>query len=612
MDVGSVEKNLLSRGMPKGMPKMPMSQDIVDAAKKKEAEQLKKNMEEFSEKAREKFKFIEAIALAPQQASKLIEDEFEIAEVDVKRGLVHAMVVIPEKKFKDIAKIKLELVEIAKKINEKFWIHIFSPVDFWNFGLDSKFEIFEAFCMSVPIYDKSGLLASLRVSHVHKSLVLRKFEKYVTTYVLGGSLVRGEAKKESDVDVFIVIDDTDVRRMSRYELLDRLRGIIHSYSGEAMAMAGAKVDFNIQVYLLTDFWEQVKDAHPVMFTFIRDGIPLYDRGAFLPWKSLLKSGRIKPSPEAIDMFMNTGDKMKENVDKRIFEIAIHDFYWGTLTPAQGLLMLYGQAPQGPKDTVNLFREIFVKKEKLIEEKYVDILEEIVLKIYKAYEHGKVKAGDIDGVRLDRLFKEVLDFNARLKDLRKQIDERMQEKGIQDVYENLFGMIGALVNKKEEAAIIRAFDSEYIKKGNFPKRYLENVKYVAKVKKDVLAKKPQGKAKVDEKHVWKMGREVDRARKASAEVTNALMEYNQRCDFLSMDRSRFLIKGKSLDGEVFFLDDVFVVLEGKVQKLEKSKLVDVAPEELQKQILSSKGKDKKINHKALGTLEKIFGEFELVY
>jgi hypothetical protein len=143
MDVGSVEKNLLNRGMPKGVPQMPMSQQIADTAKKKEAEQLKKNMEEFSEKAREKFKFIEAIAMAPSQASKLIEDEFEINEEDVKRGLIHSMVVIPEKKYKDIAKIKLELVDIAKKINDKLWVHIFSPVDFWNFGLDSKFDVFE-------------------------------------------------------------------------------------------------------------------------------------------------------------------------------------------------------------------------------------------------------------------------------------------------------------------------------------------------------------------------------------------------------------------------------------------------------------------------------------
>ena len=35
-----------------------------------------------------------------------------------------------------------------------------------------------------------------------------------------------EETKTSDVDVF-VIDDTDVKRMSRLELLEKLRGIIY-------------------------------------------------------------------------------------------------------------------------------------------------------------------------------------------------------------------------------------------------------------------------------------------------------------------------------------------------------------------------------------------------
>jgi len=54
--------------------------------------------------------------------------------------------------------------------------------------------------MSFPIIDK-GILSHLRVAQIHKSLVLKKFEKYVTSYVMGGSLTTGTAKKESDVDV---------------------------------------------------------------------------------------------------------------------------------------------------------------------------------------------------------------------------------------------------------------------------------------------------------------------------------------------------------------------------------------------------------------------------
>ena len=63
---------------------------------------------------------------------------------------------------------------------------------------------FSAIAISFPLYDK-GILGALRVAEIHKSLVLQKFERYVVSYVIGGSLVRGEAVKTSDVDVFVII-----------------------------------------------------------------------------------------------------------------------------------------------------------------------------------------------------------------------------------------------------------------------------------------------------------------------------------------------------------------------------------------------------------------------
>jgi hypothetical protein len=82
----------------------------------------------------------------------------------------------------------------------KIWLNIITPVDLWNYCLDSKFDIVEAMGMCYPLHDK-GILGALRVAQIHKSLCLRKFEKYIYSYVIGGSLVRGETKPTSDVDV---------------------------------------------------------------------------------------------------------------------------------------------------------------------------------------------------------------------------------------------------------------------------------------------------------------------------------------------------------------------------------------------------------------------------
>jgi predicted nucleotidyltransferase len=611
----SVEQNISNSYVPKSkLGNLPI-QNPLESEMQKKMDEMKNNLEKFKKESLKQFKFIEAIGLIPQQANKKIEEEYEISEEDGKRGLIHVLTIIPEDKFKEIQKIKLELIKIGKQIDEKIWIHLMTPVDMWNLCLDSKFDVAEALAMSYPILDK-GILGGIRVAQIHKSLVLKKFEKYVTSYVFGGSLARGEAKPTSDVDIFVVIDDTDVKRMPRLELKEKLRSIIFQYIQEATALAGVKNILNVQTYLLTEFWEAVKDAHPVMFTFIRDGIPLYDRGAFLPWKQLLRMGKIKPSPEALDMFMSSGDKLAENVDRRLMDIVMMDIYWGILTPTQGVLMLYGLAPPTHKETVEIFQEVLVKKEKLIEQKYADILYEVVIKYFKGYEHGKIKK--VSGTELDKLFKNSVDYIKRLKELRKQIETRVQEKSIEKVYDDVFGMVGALVDRKQEKEILSEFDKEMVKKGKFPRKFLENLEFIAKVRKDVSEakkKKPSKKDKTKKKIDLMSGKEineVDQARKLGAEIINSLIEHNQRCEMLSLDRTRFLIKTADRQAEVFFLNNTFVVEKESILKVSGNSLKKSNLEELNQELANRKNKRTTINPDSMEILKKEFGEFELEY
>jgi predicted nucleotidyltransferase len=99
--------------------------------------------------------------------------------------------------------------------------------------------------LSLPIYD-TGMLAAIKIAEVHKTMVLKKFEKYIVSYVLAGSLVQGRASKSFDVDVWVVIDDTDVKRMTRAELKDKVRAIIIQMGFEAGDMTGIKNKLNIR------------------------------------------------------------------------------------------------------------------------------------------------------------------------------------------------------------------------------------------------------------------------------------------------------------------------------------------------------------------------------
>jgi len=249
----------------------------------KELQKIREKLDSLKKYIVTKYKFVEAIGLVPSQAAELFDDENELSEEERKQKPMHLAVIMPDNKEAEFNQIKIDIIKKIAEIKQKVWLNLFLEKDLWEICMDSKHDIIEAIGMSFPLFDK-GILGSLRVAEIHKSLVLKKFEKYVYSYIIGGSLVRGEAVKTSDVDTYVIIDDTDVKRMPRLELKEKLRNIIYSYIMQAGELAGVKNQLNVQVYLLTEFWEGVKDANPVFYTFLRDGVPLYDRGGFLPWK----------------------------------------------------------------------------------------------------------------------------------------------------------------------------------------------------------------------------------------------------------------------------------------------------------------------------------------
>jgi predicted nucleotidyltransferase/uncharacterized protein (UPF0332 family) len=566
----------------------------------KEMEKTKKELEKLKASIIKKYPFMQSISILPPQSIKFFVEEEEVPKETEK--YLHLYMVVPEEKFKEIAKIKAEIVKMInpaqEKLKEKIWLQIKTPVDLWEMCFDSKFELIGAVALSIPVYDK-GILAGLRVAEIHKSMVLQKFEKYVVSYVIGGSFVRGDTLKTSDVDVFVIINDTDVKRMPRLELKERLRGIIYEYISKASALAGVKSNMlNVQIYLLTDFWESVKDAHPVIFTFIRDGVPIYDRHTFMPWKALLKMGKLKPSPEAIDMFMSMGDNSVKRVKRTFLDILLQDIYWSVITPSQALLMLYGLPPPNVKETVKEMKKIFVDKEKMLEPRFIKILEEITIKYYKGYEHEKIK--EVSGKELDRLLKGTEDYLKRLKELREQIEKHAQEKTIDQIYKDVFELLRIITGKTSQEAIVEEFEKNFVKKGKFNSQHLKILNEIVEVK----AESKKAKLSIHKS---------DDARKNSSILIRDLMEYTQRIELASFERGRMLLKyGKGEIAELVSAADKSFLVQGSIIKEIGEKIVISNMEALSKALQEQK--DKKnitINPKVFDILRKELGEFEIL-
>jgi uncharacterized protein (UPF0332 family) len=308
-------------------------------------------------------------------------------------------------------------------------------------------------------------------------------------------------------------------------------------------------------------------------------------------------GRIKPSQEAIDMFMSMGDKVSETVKRRLLDIVVGDIFWGVNTPSQALLMLYGLPPPNVYETVKQVKEVFVDKEKMLEQKYADILEEIAIKYFKGYEHGKIK--EVTGAEVDKLLKNSEDYLKRLKKLREEIEKRAQEKTIDQIYADIITLLQGIFGKKSETALISSFESEFIKKGKITENYLHILKNVIKAheqfKKGKLARN-----------------EVEEARKNASIIINHLIEYNQRCDLASLNKGRMRLKTKDKIYELVLTGEhAFLIDKGTISKI-TNKLEKSSVEELTSALgKREKNTEVKTESKVFDVLKKAIGEFEII-
>ncbi|MGV8142112.1 MAG: nucleotidyltransferase domain-containing protein [Candidatus Pacearchaeota archaeon] len=577
--------------------KVPGAQPQIPEELVHKADKLKEELEDFKKKLIKKFPFIHFLSVLPAQSFKIFEEDEGLLPEEIAKKPLHLMMLIPEDEFKNIAKkIKPEVLKLIAESKQNIWVHIKTEIDLWNYGLDSKFDFVDAIGSSFPLYDK-GLLGCLRLAHIHKTLVLRKFEKYVASYVVGGSLVRGTAGKDSDVDTFVIIDDTDVKRMPRMQLLEKLRGMIQDYIREATALSAVKNPLNVQVYLLTDFWDNVKDANPVMFTFIRDGVPMYDRGTFLPWKLLLQMGKVKPSPEAVDKFMKYGEQNESLVTRRMID-AMVDIYWGVVTPTQALMMLSGHAPPAPKTMVADVKKVLVDEEKVMGMSELKFLERVI-KLYKDYEHGTLKS--VPGKDVDELLVESKKFDVKLKDIRKKLEARLIVHDAERSYSEVFDLLKQIFGNKSQDLLVKSMNKELIAKGKLQPRFSKTISAIVAMKSKVKSGK-----------VTQL--EMGSLRRDAIELIKELLDYAQRADLVMTEKGVLQITFGDKKGELVLTDSyVFFVEAGRIMRIENGKFNVSDKAMLEKAITETKDKAQLTLHSdSLEVLRKELGKFSISF
>lgn len=308
--------------------------------------------------------------------------------------------------------------------------------------------------------------------------LLKKYGSIVRSVVLFGSTARNEWKGASDIDVFIIVDDT------RQKISPMLKEKMELDFDQIARKTSKQLSVQ-QPYLLTEFWNMVRLGHPIVFNFIREGVPVYDKDIFLPIKRLLQMGEIKPSKEAVEKYIERGPKRIKRVETAKIYMVVEDCYYAMLESTQAVLMFLGENPPKPADAANVLRKTLVKM-KFLEAKYADWLEQIV-KIRKDVEHRKKQV--VSGVELDEWIDKTKKFVKKMQALIVKIEilkrENIVEKSYTIMTETTLTLLKAL-NKlpSEKEGIEQKFEEHLVKPGLVSDKYLNVYKELKKLRDKV--------------------------------------------------------------------------------------------------------------------------------
>ena len=223
----------------------------------------------------------------------------------------------------------------------------------------------------------------------------KQYGELVKSVLIFGSQVRGDAKKGSDADVWVILDDTATKSG---EDLNKVTSHLHLIAHELK-------DLHVQVTPLTEFWQWVRMGSPELANFLRYGLAIYDAGFIKPVQRMLNAGMIPPSEETIALKARSSSARFIRIKLDLKSI-IFDLRYTAMDMMQAAVMYHYKAQPDYKAIIP-FLERFVKEKKL-EKIYISKFEQLD-KLWKAIDHKEIK--DVSPEHLDtalKLSKELID------------------------------------------------------------------------------------------------------------------------------------------------------------------------------------------------------------
>jgi uncharacterized protein (UPF0332 family) len=299
-------------------------------------------------------------------------------------------------------------------------------------------------------------------AQLEKLAVVKRFaEKAVGKYkdvvkcivLFGETEVISESRR--DIDVLVVLDDTSESLTKELESIEEdLEKIAEEVSGK----------LSLQIFNLTEFWDNARVGNPVMYNMIKTGKPAYDVGIFTPMQRLLNSGKIPITREQIVKLMeDVPEKIARAEAVKLLMLA-EDCYYAMLNSAQATLMLLGIEPPPPHEADIEVRRHLVETG-LLEDEYAEWLKGII-EIRKKIEWREMT--EVTGSFVDEWIEKAKRFAHRMLELQTGIERLNKEKIIERTYEVILKAFRITLEEAKklpegEVEVPKIFKEEFVDK-----------------------------------------------------------------------------------------------------------------------------------------------------
>jgi len=335
---------------------------------------------------------------------------------------------------------------------------------------------------------KFSLETRLKSSESFKEKIVEMFKGYIKAVIVWGSITRGDYTGKSDVDIYVIFDDTKFPLNKFEEIREKIDKDIFS--------AASSIDPRLHpqpILALTEFIKGIRYTHPLFFNIIREGYALYDTGFFIPMRKLLEMGEFPVTPEAAHSRIDSVPKRVERVKNVKLYMIAEDMYYAMLDAAQAVLMYVGVGPPPPKIAAKQLREHLVTPG-LLEEEYAKMLEDIT-DFRKKVEHKELK--EISGAEVDEWIKKTEKYVDRFEKLLKDLETNRKSYDVEKNYE---------VMVKASVAALKSIDKLPKEPEKLPeafKKYLVDAGLVNSFYSDIFEKVVNMKKMLEEKNLDKI-------------------------------------------------------------------------------------------------------------